>query len=140
LYTLDVDDILSIGDPRSTKHSVVAVGKDCKAAGIAQLAIDSKTDMYFSMEDHTRKAANFRRMLQDKQDPSVEENAKYYEAEAKKLKDVLQGWTPPPIETRIIELDFDSGHYAPSKAWKPAMEAWSAIGYTPRWSREAKHV
>lgn len=142
LYALDVDNILSIGDPRSTKHSVVAVGKTCKAAGTAQLDIDDRTDMYKSMQDYQQRADNLKITLRDKGDAKGElaANIDYLQQQAKELDIKLQGYIPPPITTLGVLIDFDSGHYAPSEAWKEAMGAWKGAGYTAKWSPTSRRV
>jgi hypothetical protein len=142
LYKVDVHDILSIGDPASTKHSVVAVGEKCKAAGIAQLEIDDRTDVYKSMKDYERKGVEIRQRIADKGDPKGDlvANAEYYEKQVADLGVQLNGYVPPPVASKTIMIDFDSGHYAPNQAWKEAMTAWAAAGYTAKWSTISRRV
>jgi hypothetical protein len=142
LYTVDVDDILSIGDPRTAKHSVVAVGKTCKAAGIAQLEIDPRTDIYLSAQDYRNRAADLQHQIDEGHDArgDLEENRRYLVKEAKQLEVGLQGYVPPPIDSLTVLIDFDSGHYAPSAAWKEAMGAWRSAGFTAKWSPTSRRT
>jgi hypothetical protein len=142
LYTLDVAGILSIGDPRSTKHSVVAVGQTVKAAGIAQLEIDDRTDVYMSMRDYEQRARDLQATIDTDGDPKKDlaANVAYYRHEAQELRVKLAGYVPPPVLTRNVLIDFDSGHYAPSKAWREAMAAWTAAGYRAKWNPESRRV
>jgi hypothetical protein len=142
LYTLDVAGILSIGDPRSTKHSVVAVGQTVKAAGIAQLEIDDRTDVYMSMRDYEQRARDLQATIDTDGDPKKDlaANVAYYRHEAQELRLKLAGYVPPPVLTRNVLIDFDSGHYAPSKAWREAMAAWTAAGYRAKWNPESRRV
>lgn len=143
LYTLDVNGILSIGDPKSTKHSVVAVGKECKAAGIAQLEIDDRRDLYEGMKDCERKAQDMQEDLNkqgDDREGSKKANITYYQQQAKERKIQLQGWTPPVQDINTVLIDFDSGHYAPRQAWKEALQAWRAAGYAAKWNPNSKWV
>lgn len=143
LYTVDVDNILSIGDPRTAKHSVVAVGKDCKAAGTAQLEIDSRMDVYLSAQDYRNRAADLQRQI-DLGAPDLrgelEANRAYLIDAASQLEVGLQGYIPPLIVSETVSIDFDSGHYAPSGAWKEAMAAWRAAGYVAKWSRTSRRT
>jgi hypothetical protein len=142
LYTLDVDGILSIGDPKSTKHSVVAVGMECKAAGIAQLDIDDRLDVYKSMKYLEELALNMQNTIAKSGDPGggKQANVDCWNQQAQELHIQLAGYVPPLVVTHTILLDFDSGHYAPSNAWKEAMSAWKTAGYTARWNPESRRV
>ena len=142
LYTVDVDDILSIGDPRTAKHSVVAVGKTCKAAGIAQLEIDPKLDVYLSAQDYRNRAGDLNRQIVDGKDTrgDLKANYDYLIDAAEQLEVGLQGYVAPLIHSATVSIDFDSGHYAPSGAWKEAMAAWQAAGYTAKWSRTSRRT
>jgi len=144
LWTLDVEHILSIGDPRSAKHSVVAVGKDVKAAGIAQLKIDEKEDMYRTVESYKKRVIEYQQALQkaekelDKQD--ILANIEEMERSIEDLQTSLGQWTPKQDAEPIVILDFDSGHYTPSKAWGDAVQGWNDAGFKVEWSRDARHV
>lgn len=145
LYTVSIDDILTIGDPRSTKHSVVAAGVDCKAAGIAQLDIDEKTDVYRAAQDYLQQVQVLdQRMLGLSPDSHAwkefKENRDVKQEGADELLAGLAGWVPPPQQTRRVLINFDSGHYTPHSAWKEAMAAWRAAGYEPRWSPDSRRV
>ncbi len=144
LWALDVDGYLSIGDPIGNKHSVVAVGHDVKGAGIAQLKIDQKTDTYLSMVDQNTRAlaleSQARETNDKKKKEELVENAEYLKKMAKEYRSALGSWTPPANSEKIIELDFDSGHYAPREAWKESTKAWNAAGYKVVWSSTAKFV
>lgn len=145
LWALDENDILSIGDPKSTKHSVVAVGKKVWGAGIAQLEIDSRLDAYLAMVSERERALDMRNKASDatgKTKEEYEDNAKYLEQKADEYEQGLDGWQPPNEGGRpdTVVLDFDSGHYTPSGAWKAAQRAWSDVGYKVKWSRDARHV
>ncbi len=143
LYTLDVDGILSIGDPRSTKHSVVAVGKQCKAAGIAQLEIDDRTDMYKSMIDQKSRALDLKTRLENGEDDpknDLRNNMEYLQHEAQSLESQLNGWVPPVNQTNTVLIDFDSGHYHPNQAWKEAMQGWAMAGYKAKWNPDSRRV
>jgi hypothetical protein len=143
LYTVDVDHILSIGDPRTAKHSVVAVGKDCIAAGIAQLEIDERMDIYLSVQNCRDRGNDLKRQMDSgATDPSgsLKENYLYLMRQADQLEIGLQGYIPPPIVSDTVAIDFDSGHYAPSGAWKEAMAAWHNAGYTAKWSRTSRRT
>lgn len=143
LYTVDVDGILSIGDPKSTKHSVVAVGKECKAAGIAQLEIDDRRDLYEGMRDYERKALEMQKQLNEKGDDkegSLKANIAYCMQQANERSIQLAGWTPPVQNINTVLIDFDSGHYSPRQAWKEALQAWRTVGYTAKWNANSRWV
>lgn len=142
LYTVDVEDIISIGSGEHTKHSVVAVGKTCKAAGTAQLEIDDRTDMYKTMKEREQQALDLQKQIDEEVDPKgeLQENLDYYKKQAKEISVKLKGYVPPVLETRTVLLDFDSGHYMPSKAWKEAMVAWKNAGYIPKWNPNSLRV
>jgi len=140
LWTYDVDGILSIGDPRSTKHSIVAVGKDVKAAGIAQKKIDQNEDAFHTLEQYKRDVESLNEQLRIKFDSDVQANKEYKEQEIKILQESLGSWTPKPESNAPVILDFDSGHYTPSGAWGDAVKAWNKAGFQVEWSRDARHV
>jgi hypothetical protein len=145
-WALDKDDILSIGDPKSTKHSVVAVGQDVWAAGIAQLDLDPKLDLYLAMMGEADRVRAFETQAantsDEKKKKELEENAKYWQGEVDRFNLALNGWKPPvdAVKGDTVVLDFDSGHYTPSGAWKAAKEGWNTVGYKVKWSRDARHV
>jgi hypothetical protein len=143
LWAFDIEEILSIGDPGSNKHSVVAVGQEVFGAGTAQLKLDPKTDQYLAMQDSARRAMEFENRAGqleegDRARNDLLENAmelrKWVEIERQALGD----WQPPAHGTRKIELDFDSGHYAPRSAWLASEAAWVMAGYEPEWSTTSK--
>lgn len=140
LWALDVEGNLSIGDPKPAKHSVVAVGRDVLGAGIAQLEIDARTDMYYSVRDMRQRAQRMRDQFLLSQDDLYLENAQELEAQSGGFEQSLDGWVPPQHQQSTIVLDFDSGHYAPTKAWSKSAEAWQHAGYLVKWSRDARHV
>ncbi|MER0799410.1 hypothetical protein AAA535_01980 [Pseudomonas aeruginosa] len=145
LYTVSIDDILTIGDPKSTKHSVVAAGVDCKAAGIAQLDIDKNSDIYGAVQDYRKKILILDMEMSKHPEASkawqeFKDNRDVMEEQAKELETGLAGWVPPAQQSRRVLIDFDSGHYAPHSAWKEAMAAWRAAGYEPRWSPNSRRV
>jgi hypothetical protein len=146
LYTVSVDNRLTIGDPRSTKHSVVAAGVDCKAAGAAQLKLSPKTDTYLTLKQYEEEILVLEKKMESPKSKddylTFKENRDYKITMAKELETGLNGWQPPADEqrTRKVMIDFDSGHYAPHSAWKEAMAAWIQAGYEPRWAKDSRRV
>jgi hypothetical protein len=128
---------------KQPRHSVVAVGKECKAAGIAQLEIDDRRDLYEGMRDCERKVQNMREDLKkqgDDKEGSKKANIAYYEQQASERRTQLQGWTPPVQNIDTVLIDFDSGHYSPRQAWKEALQAWRTVGYTAKWNPNSRWV
>jgi len=37
-------------------------------------------------------------------------------------------------------LDFDSGHYTPSEAWRRTVSAWNQLGYTVEFNPLGRHT
>lgn len=144
LWALDVDGYLSIGDPQGNKHSVVAAGKVVKGAGIAQIKMCDRTDLYWSMKDTTSRASELERRAvatsNGKEKTELLDVAEHLRLQADDFRNVLRGFIPPLDIQRIIELDFDSGHYAPREAWKASTAAWNEAGYIVEWSKTAKFV
>lgn len=143
LWAYGVDDILSIGDPNSNKHSVVAVGKDVYGAGIVQLKLDPRTDQYMAMMDQDARAAEMEKNA--RQFPETDSTRKLLlenAGELRKMADferkALSGWVPPQHASEVVELDFDSGHYSPRAAWVKAEEAWGLAGYRVEWSTTSR--
>lgn len=144
LWTLDVEHCLSIGDPVGNKHSVVAVGKDVLGAGTAQLKLDPRTDSYLAMKDCEASAKDYTDRAARAANPSDQktllENAQHRQGLADDYRKALNGWRPPAKMERVVVLDFDSGHYAPRKAWKESTQAWNQAGYQVEWSTTSKFV
>lgn len=141
-WALDVDGYLSIGDPVSTKHSVVAVGKDVVGAGVAQKKIDPREDMYLSMGEYLYKAESYDLEYERTKDRIYLETAKGFRSQVEAWKKELNGWMPKKNKssTKIVVLDFDSGHYTPSGAWKKVALAWGKAGYKVEWSESSRRV
>jgi hypothetical protein len=141
-WALDVEGYLSIGDPVSTKHSVVAVGKDVIGAGTAQLKMDDRKDKYLAAREFRDKASGYMEEFKKTGERMYKETAENYLATVKQWEDELNGWVPKKDEDeeKSIVLDFDSGHYAPSGAWKKVALAWKGAGYKVEWSDKARHV
>jgi hypothetical protein len=144
LWALDIDGFLSIGDPSSNKHSVVAVGKNVKGAGIAQLKLDPRMDEYLAMRDQAARATEFEGRAAAIRDNERDrelllENAAALRGMAESIRKALGDWMPPATVDRTIELDFDSGHYAPRGAWIASTEAWNAAGYRVVWSTTCRY-
>lgn len=143
LWAYGVDGILSIGDPNSNKHSVVAVGTDVYGAGIVQLKLDPRTDQYMAMRDQEARAAEMERNAHQllEGDPNRKlllENAAEVRKMASYEREALGDWVPPEHASKVVELDFDSGHYAPRQAWVKAEEAWKLAGYRVEWSTTSR--
>lgn len=145
LWTLDTEGYLSIGDPNGNKHSVVAVGKTVLGAGLARLKIEARDDAYFSALDQRQRAKECRRMaaasgITDKDKQVYLENADMMDQMAKAYEEELGSYRPSSKSLRLVELDFDSGHYAPREAWRPSTKAWNEAGYEVVWSSTSKFV
>lgn len=140
LWTLDVENILSIGDPQHAKHSVVAVGKDVQAAGIAQLKISDKKDMYLAIENYKQRITEYRRQYEQNPEDLYLQQIETMQKDVDLWQETLGDWTPEHEAEPTVVLDFDSGHYTPSAAWGPAAGGWNKAGYKVEWSRTARHV
>jgi hypothetical protein len=143
LWTLDVENCLSIGDPAGNKHSVVAVGMKVLGAGTAQLLCDDRTDNYYAMKDSLAVAEDLERRAKtesnQKERGVLVANAEHRRGMAAELSEALNGWVPSVnASNRTIVLDFDSGHYAPREAWKESTDAWNKAGYQVQWSASSK--
>jgi hypothetical protein len=143
LWAYDVDGILSIGDPNANKHSVVGVGKNVYGAGIAQLKLDARTDQYMAMKDQEARAEEMERNAKALPDGDRRElllaNADELRKMAAYERKALGDWVPPAHADEIVELDFDSGHYAPRAGWTKPEEAWGLAGYRVTWSTTSRY-
>jgi hypothetical protein len=143
LWAFDIEQILSIGDPKSNKHSVVAVGQKVFGAGAAQLKLDPKRDQYLAMQDQARRATEFENEARKLKEGDLKreellDNVVQLRKMVEYVRQALGDWQPPVLATRTIELDFDSGHYAPRSAWSKSEAAWMMAGYEPEWSTTSK--
>jgi hypothetical protein len=141
LWTLDTTGYLSIGDPVGNKHSVVAVGRPCLGAGQAQLQTDDRDDQYYAAKSQRERADDLEERAKTASASDKKlflENVQALRESAKQMEEALGGYTAPLVQTRIVELDFDSGHYAPREAWKPSTDAWNEAGYQVVWSATSK--
>jgi hypothetical protein len=145
LWALDVDRYLSIGDPLSNKHGVVAAGKDVYGAGVAKLedASAGRTEIYLTMKDCEDRANILEAMINRKEySESGRENVKVLRDQAKDYSTTLNGWTPSLVQQiqKTIVLNFESGHYSPSQSWRESAKAWTKAGYIVKWDRESLYV
>jgi Domain of unknown function (DUF4157) len=155
LWTLDVDNILSIGSPANNKHAVVAGGKDVWAAGEASLK--SAVDYYKERGDITDKHLNLWGDIAGKDleiatwiQLGQNNDAQRVTQEKNELIQEIGGQTVFDWITQIQEeiapgdltvvLDFGSGHYAPRGAWKKATDAWKAAGFKVEWDSRSQWV
>lgn len=147
-WTYDVDDILSIGDPRSTKHSVVALGKDVHGAGTAQIKLDPATENYLAArelrltaEEYRKQADTYRRDGRHADAGICDDEANGCEKTARELEDELpDGFRPEQGGPMTVILDFDSGHYTPRGAREISASAWVRAGYIVEWSTDSRFV
>lgn len=132
LWTYDVGGILSIGSPEHNKHAIVADNAQLNAAGTGQIKIDPQIDKYLGYLELERKAALLRAQgfHDDKGNP--------YIAMASRFK-VPKPASMSALPDRVV-LDFDSGHYHPSAAWKATYEAWGKAGFAVEKSATGRTV
>lgn len=132
LWTYDVGGILSIGSPEHNKHAIVADNAQLYAAGTGQIKIDPQIDKYLGYLELERKAALLRSqgLHDDKGNP--------YIALARQYK-VPKPASMNALADRVV-LDFDSGHYHPSAAWKATYEVWGKAGFAVEKSSRGRTV
>ncbi len=159
LWTLDVDDILSIGSPANNKHAVVAGGKDVWAAGEASLksAVDyhkeqgNITDKHLNMwGDIISKERIIKQLIDVYHEAETSKQVTDEKEELDKLVQDIGGQSVVDFITEIQEkvapgdltvvLDFGSGHYAPRGAWKKATNAWERAGFKVEWDSRSQWV
>lgn len=133
LWTVDTDGDLVIGTAHpAVKHCIVAGDEDVFAAGMGQLELTPDEDRWNSYKNFKHKADVL--VQQGILDPG---NNPYIE-----LARNMEPITKPPerMASLTVVLDFDSGHYAPSGAWRKTCEAWEAAGYTVKKNRGSRRL
>jgi hypothetical protein len=155
LWTLDVDDILSIGSPENNKHAVVAGGKDVWAAGEARLksAIEYHTErgeldegQLILWGDIQLAEKNIKKLVEMGETKIAQKEAKERDVAIEKLggQEVVDKITKIQQEFApgkpTVVLDFGSGHYAPRGAWKKAANVWKLAGFQVEWDSKSQWV
>lgn len=133
LWSIDTDGDLCIGTPHSAvKHCIVAGDEDVFAAGMGQLELTAEEDRWLAYQELMSKAQPLeRRGITDRANNP-------YLHDARDMGTVHQ---PPPRNAGLtVLLDFDSGHYAPSNAWRRTFEVWEAAGFTVKKNRESRRL
>lgn len=131
LWALTVDGELCIGSPTNNKHAIVAGGKDVFAAGTGHLKVSDAEEQYLKYQYLLKKAELFRR--QGKTDQASNPYIKMA-ADSRVER-------PPSLgRNDIVVLDFDSGHYHPSDAWRKTKIAWADAEFFVEVSTKARHV
>jgi hypothetical protein len=154
IWVFTVDGRLTVGAGNETKHSVLAGGADVWAAGRVQLKIDEALDSYHSWRQMLDDAAAYA----ESSDSEVALGAAAYYAMADEIRSEHEGaWKSAGFgldrsqthdakndetgkEEQLIEqtdenarevvvVDFDSGHYQPTKAWQQTIHVWESLGY-----------
>lgn len=131
LWTYDTDGFLSIGSTEMNQHSVVGAGKDVYSAGTGQLVMSPEMESYLS----------FCYLVNVKAREYF--NQREYEIAADFILSAKEFRSTPPAggeANDTVELDFESGHYAPIDAWKKTYEAWSATGFKVVKSSRGGHI
>jgi hypothetical protein len=73
----------------------------------------------------------------------LHDNRAYYEQQALTDKADYEalGFRPEEDAAKIgktVVVDFDSGHYTPSEAWRRTASAWRKLGYTVEFNPEGR--
>ncbi len=131
LWTYDTSGCLSIGSPTNNKHAIVAEGKNVYAAGIGQIKISDKEDQYMAYMDTLWKAECLKNEGKfDRVHNPYIEDAEYMRCER-----------PASLaKTDVVVLDFDSGHYHPSDAWRKTKAAWAQAEFFVEKSTTSRRV
>ena len=155
LWTYSTDGLLSIGSSAESKHPVVGAGADVWAAGTVRLKITEGETTFGRYRSHIEKIERFRDMEKAAAaDPSLtddkrqrdlrdlRENRVLYEGEAVRDKAAYEklGFDPDHAAGigKTVVIDFDSGHYAPTEAWRRAASAWQKLGYKVEFNAEGR--
>jgi hypothetical protein len=129
LWTIDTDGILSIGSPQHNFHAVVAAFADVFAAGTGAMETSKEEDAFFLNLE-------LERLYQQVKESGVEDKFNHYYPPPSS-----QGLLKKPEvkPTRRVILDFDSGHYHPSKCWAVTEQIWGRAGYVAVKSTTGRH-
>jgi len=131
LWAYDIFGRLSIGSPTNNKHAIVANGEDVFAAGIGRLKISPAEENYLAYQHLEWKAEQLRKQ------GHTDERANPYIAMARARKVPR----PPQLgKGDVVVLDFDSGHYHPSDAWRKTKIAWAQAGFFVEKSTTSRHI
>jgi hypothetical protein len=146
LWVYSIEGILGIGSKDENKHSVVGRGSDVWAAGTVRLKIDEGETHFGRYRTAQQKIGFFTEMIAKlEQDTTIDEskrkhqimefkaNLAYQSGDADQAKAEYEklGFDPEQAgkAAKTVIVDFDSGHYTPSKAWARAAWAWRNLGY-----------
>ena len=115
----------------AVKHAIVAGGEDVFAAGMGHLKLTDEVNRWRQYEALRRNV-------------DADRNAGIRDADNNFLQDLqaMGSVRQPRQQTtdRVVILDFDSGHYTPSSAWRKTYEAWERAGFRVEKSRDSRHV
>jgi hypothetical protein len=146
LWVYTTEGILGIGSKDENKHSVVGAGTDVWAAGTVRLKISEAETYYGRYRTAQQKIELFKDMIaktevDDTLDATakkrkireLEENMTFQKGDAAEAEQAFKDRGFKPEEAgraeKTVIVDFDSGHYTPSKAWRRAAAAWRSVGY-----------
>jgi hypothetical protein len=145
-WTYSTDGLLSAGSKEDSKHPVVGAGADVWAAGTVRLKISEGETLWRRWKSGMEKAEGYRQQAAAvKADTSLTEkergvklkdleiSEKTYLEDAGLNKEAYEaaGYAPEAQATtkKTVVVDFDSGHYTPSEAWRRTSYAWRKLGY-----------
>jgi hypothetical protein len=129
LWTIDTDGILSIGSTQHNFHAVVAAFADVFAAGTGSLETCKEEDEFFMNLE-------LERLYKQVKEDGVDDRDNHY-FPPPSLKGLLK--KPNVKPTNRVILDFDSGHYHPSKCWAITEHVWQQAGYVAVKSTTSRH-
>jgi hypothetical protein len=146
VWVYTANGLLTIGT--NTKHSVLAAGADVRAAGQARLSLppDEGRDSYFGAHQARQRARELEEQIakigEGKQKSDLQANLEHSRKEAERLEEKATRLGFDPSKPRdkgqaTILVDFNSGHYHPSQAWKATHQAWESLGYKVEWDPQS---
>jgi len=121
MWTLDVTDRLSVGMAGIASHAVLAQGLPVFAAGEGKP--DMPQDWFdYKVYDNTTQLADWYKSQNDS-------NAELgWRSVAERSRPRTQ--RRREVRTHTVLLNFKSGHYLPTRAWRETLEAWQRVGFT----------
>jgi hypothetical protein len=143
-WTYSTDGLLSVGSTQESKHPVVGAGADVWAAGTVKLKRTEGENVFLSYKVNLEKAKGYEEQIKTlaAKDPRLTDlriAKRTYEAMAEHDKEAYErlGFDPDRDVVNLnktVEVDFDSGHYQPSEAWRRSASAWRSLGYNVEWN------
>lgn len=119
MWTLDERDVLSVAVLDIATHGVLAEGFDVWAAGQGEPDVPAQWEQYKEREILSALAQWYERSG----DVGRATDLRQHLARQPRIS------RPPAIRAKCVILDFKSGHYHPTRAWRETLEGWQRVGY-----------